>query len=181
MIRLRLWPDAAEQALLHAALDTDRRACDAFADWQRHIDWDDDIEGGSLRLLPLVHANLSNLACPDPQRGRLAGIYRYHWCAAQTHIRSGGHAIHLLKAADIPVMVTKGLALACSVYPSPALRPMSDIDLLVPLSDALRALDILTKAGWAGNGNTAAETCSSSPAASTSIIPRTVRSICTGH
>lgn len=123
-------------------------AKDASARWSAGIDWAADMEGGSFRLLPMVHANLAALGCNHPQMNRLAGIYRYHWFSAQSHIKRGLYAVRLLREAEIPVMVSKGLALACSVYPSPALRPMSDIDLLVRYVDALRAFQILTDAGW---------------------------------
>jgi len=145
---LYLWPDAAERLLLHAALDEGDSATKAFTRWSAGIDWDGDIEGGSFRMLPLVHANLSRLGAKHPMMGRLAGVYRYHWCAAQTHLRHGADVLARLKAASVPVMLSKGLALAASIYPGPALRPMSDIDLLVSPSHALQALDLLAAAGW---------------------------------
>lgn len=145
---LHLWPDAREQLLLHAALDSGESAIDAFTRWSAQTDWNGDIEAGSFRLLPLVHANLARLGAAHPMMGRLAGVHRYHWCAAQLHLQRGADVLALLRAAGIPVMVTKGLALAVSVYASPALRPMSDIDVLVPPAHALAAMDLLRTAGW---------------------------------
>lgn len=52
----------------------------------------------------------------------------------------------LLSAAPLPVIVLKGAALATSLYPSIALRPLGDLDLLVPrrhLGMALRAVQSL--------------------------------------
>lgn len=47
-----------------------------------------------------------------------------------------------LAEAAIPVIVLKGAALATTLYPSIGLRPMADLDLLVPQADMERALQI---------------------------------------
>jgi hypothetical protein len=155
MSMLYQWPDVAECLLLHAALDEGDSALTAFARWSAGIDWAGDIEGGSFRLLPLVHANLSRQGAQHRMMGRLAGVHRYHWCAAQTHMRRGGALVQRLREAGIPVMLSKGLALATSVYDSPALRPMSDIDILVSPAQAVATLDLLLAAGWAEEPATA--------------------------
>ena len=149
MNRFHLWPDASERLLLHAALDDGDSAVAAFARWSAQIDWSGDIEAGSFRLLPLVHANLSRLGASHPLMGRLAGVRRYHWCAAQLHLQRGADVLASLRLAGIEVMVTKGIALATSVYADPALRPMSDIDVLVSPAKAIDALEVLRTAGWA--------------------------------
>jgi len=46
-----------------------------------------------------------------------------------------------LNAAEIPVIVLKGAALAHTVYRNPAVRPMCDVDLLVQEQDVPTALD----------------------------------------
>ena len=145
----RHWPDAAERLLLGAALGDGDAALADFARWRNGIDWDGNLDGGSFRLLPLVHANLSRLGCKDPLMGRLGGVYRHSWAEAQGHLRGGGEALGRLRARDIPVMVSKGLLLASHYYASPALRPMSDIDVLVPQVRALEAVETLDAAGWA--------------------------------
>ncbi len=53
----------------------------------------------------------------------------------------------LLNEAGILVIALKGIALTSIIYPDEGLRPMGDIDLLVPEGEAMRALDILLKAG----------------------------------
>ncbi len=54
----------------------------------------------------------------------------------------------MFAAADIPVLVLKGAALAFLVYPQPGLRCMRDIDLLVKAGDAQRAQALLWKEGF---------------------------------
>jgi hypothetical protein len=53
-----------------------------------------------------------------------------------------------LRAEGIPVMLLKGAALARSVYPSPALRPMDDLDVLIPGSQVAQAVARLEALGY---------------------------------
>ncbi len=145
---MRQWPDAGERLLLAAALGDGELALAAFAAWRASIDWDGDLDGGSFRMLPLVHANMARLGCDDPLMPRLGGVYRHSWCEAQVHLRAGARALALLRDRSVPVMVSKGLLLATRYYASPALRPMADIDLLVPLDRALAAIAVLDRGGW---------------------------------
>jgi hypothetical protein len=56
-------------------------------------------------------------------------------------------AVGPLTAADLEPVVFKGPA-AAARYPGPGLRPMEDIDLLLPRTDHDRALSALVAAGW---------------------------------
>jgi hypothetical protein len=54
--------------------------------------------------------------------------------------------LHLCTPAQIPVVILKGAALATTLYPSIGLRPMGDLDLLVPpdrLAEAVACLQAL--------------------------------------
>jgi hypothetical protein len=51
-------------------------------------------------------------------------------------------------AADVPILLIKGAALAYSMYPEPWLRPREDTDLLVRSADARRASEVLATAGY---------------------------------
>jgi len=53
-----------------------------------------------------------------------------------------------LAAASIPALVLKGAALVYRVYGNIALRPMVDLDLLLPRADLPAALDLLAAAGY---------------------------------
>lgn len=143
-----LWPDAQQRELLLAALGDGDAALAHFAAWHRAVDWGGDVDGGSFRLLPLLHANLVRLGCDHPSMARLRGIYRHGWCKAQTHRQHGIAAVEVLAGAGIPVLASKGLVLANIYYDNPALRPMSDIDIMVPAPRALDALAALTASGW---------------------------------
>lgn len=54
-----------------------------------------------------------------------------------------------LAEAGIPVLFLKGFPLACRVYPSPAQRPMGDLDLAVPHQHFPRAAETLQQLGFA--------------------------------
>jgi hypothetical protein len=56
-------------------------------------------------------------------------------------------AVQPLSEAGLMPLVFKGPAVA-SRYPEPGLRPMGDIDLLLPVADHRRALDVLLEVGW---------------------------------
>lgn len=149
MTRLHWRPDASERLLLRAALGDGADAARAFGAWDAGIDWQGDMEPGVFRLLPLVHGNLSRIGVAHPRMPRLAGVYRHSWCEAQQHLRRGEAVVRALAECNIPVMLSKGLLLGSAYYRSPAERPMSDIDLLVPRDHALPALDVLRALGFA--------------------------------
>ena len=56
-------------------------------------------------------------------------------------------AVRPMTEAGLEPLVFKGPAVA-ACYPEPGLRPMEDIDLLLPAGDHRRALDALHGAGW---------------------------------
>lgn len=53
----------------------------------------------------------------------------------------------ILGAQDIPVALLKGMAMAFTVYPEEALRPMGDLDILVPQNLVFKARDVLLTSG----------------------------------
>lgn len=59
-----------------------------------------------------------------------------------------GETCKALSSAGIPVVLLKGAAVARSSYRSAAERPMSDLDLLVPVERAAQAFEIALANGW---------------------------------
>ena len=57
-------------------------------------------------------------------------------------------SLEVLGAAGIPVIVLKGPVLARTLYPSPTLRPYSDVDLTVPVASVAAACAALRGAGF---------------------------------
>ena len=64
-------------------------------------------------------------------------------------------ALTALAAAGVPVILLKGIAYAGTLYPDPALRPMSDIDLLVRATDFITATRTLQRLGYWHTGGAA--------------------------
>lgn len=62
-----------------------------------------------------------------------------------------GHIQAVLDEHQIPVLWLKGIALAPTIYPSPATRPMADIDVLVSREHYAQALQILQQTGYQGD------------------------------
>lgn len=107
---------------------------------------------GIQRLLPLVHRNASLLAAV-PAEAR-AGIEKRYLKARNAFVRLEGAARLIaggLTEAGIPVMFLKGFALAGGVYPSPAQRPMGDLDIAVPHACYREASAVLLKLGFRDN------------------------------
>ncbi len=100
----------------------------------------------------LVWQNVSDLGLadrvPEADRTMLEGL-RFKSIARVTWITEAAAAVcGLLERGGIRVVLLKGLALEHTVYGSRGLRQMSDADLLVAPSDALRARDILVRDGF---------------------------------
>lgn len=85
---------------------------------------------------------------PDGALNRLRATY-YHTAAANMRLYEQlGPLLRALGAAGIPVIVLKGAYLAANVYRNIALRPMGDIDLLVPAGMAREAWRVLKELGY---------------------------------
>jgi hypothetical protein len=103
-------------------------------------------------IAALVWQNITDLglseAVPEQERSMLENI-RFKTIARVSYITSeASEVVTELEKEGIRALLLKGLALEHSVYGSRGLRQMSDADLLVAPEDALRAQDILIKAGF---------------------------------
>ena len=103
----------------------------------------------------LVWQSLSDLSLselvPETERAILEGS-RLRSVARVAYITSVAAEIaKSLEQEGIRVVLLKGLALEHQVYGAKGLRQMSDADLLVSPGDALRARDMLIKAGFVSN------------------------------
>ena len=100
----------------------------------------------------LVWQNITDLGLtgcvPETERILLEGL-RFKSIARVSWITETAAGVtSLLEQEGIKVVLLKGLALEHTVYGSRGLRQMSDADLLVAPSDALRARDILVREGF---------------------------------
>jgi hypothetical protein len=113
--------------------------------------WEDVASQAELHgVAPLlyVHAQAAGLQLPLSTRRELQGLYVRYRHANRVRMRLLGDILAAYQAAAIPALVMKGAALCQLVYPEPGLRPMSDIDILVPPSQARRAQQVLVGLGF---------------------------------
>jgi hypothetical protein len=99
-------------------------------------------------MAPLLYAALGAKDGP-------AGVQRLRaaWVAAQRqHLLAGMQLRDVVRAlgeAGVPTILLKGPALAAAVYPDPALRAFTDLDVLVRHEHRARAIDVLTALEYA--------------------------------
>jgi hypothetical protein len=140
-------PTAEQSLVLHAALDAAPEAAIAWQRWREAVDFDA-VDHGSTRLLPLVYRNLGAGAFDDEVAGRLKGLYRRSWSHNQLIFKRAAEAIAVLEGQGIATLVTKGASLALLSYGDVGVRPMDDVDVLVPLERTAAAIEALSGAGW---------------------------------
>ncbi len=141
------WPTVAQVHLLHAALDPDARAAQAWERWQA-LERIETADAGSRRLFPLVWRNLNRLSPNAPELSAIKPTYLSTWVENNQLFRQGFGIIRTLEDAGIPTVMLKGVANALLYYKDMAARPMSDFDLLVRLDDVERTFKILDEHGW---------------------------------
>lgn len=141
------WPTPTQRLLLRAALCHDAQAVDAWTRAQREIDLDQ-LDAGSIRLLPLVYRNLERAHVRDPRMGRLKGVYRHAWYANQLRLRDAAAVAGELTRRGIEPMLLKGAALTLLHYRDHGLRPMDDVDVMVRTADWSRAVNALAELAW---------------------------------
>jgi hypothetical protein len=102
-----------------------------------------------LAPLLLAHIREAKAAVAPSVNVRLFAQQVDHVRAAAVRARVVREAVDALTAADVPLLVLKGAALAQLVYAEEACRPMRDVDLLVRRPDARRAYETLRRLGFA--------------------------------
>ena len=104
------------------------------------------------RLRPLLAWRLRQSgelpSWPAPIRQALADAERAEAALEIVRRQELCRLLRAFAAADVPVLLLKGAALAYSLYPEPWLRPREDTDLLVRSADARHASDVLGSAGY---------------------------------
>lgn len=136
-------------ALLRAAASLEAR--EASAGWKtfRGMVAEGEEEVEHRRLLPLVCRNLTRLGqTRDPY---LIRAYAESLAFNGRALGALDRAVETLDSASVPSLALKGCALLLGHYRDPGIRPMSDIDLLVPDGRIGAALDALQANGWRGD------------------------------
>lgn len=141
------WPNAEQELVLKAALGDGAAAVDAWEAWRRTVDIAQ-VDTGSFRLLPLLYRNLIAQGLDPRELGKLNGIYRQSWCRHHVGLRTLAEVLRALQGAGIETIVLKGAALAVLHYRDAGVRPMKDLDVLVPPTRSAAAADAVQPHGW---------------------------------
>ncbi|HEY3265395.1 MAG TPA: nucleotidyltransferase family protein [Armatimonadota bacterium] len=101
-------------------------------------------------LAPIFHAftqRHAELLPPDVAK-RLSAYYVQNKARAIVLLTEAARAMQALEAQGIPCIPLKGAALAEDLYGDPALRPMTDVDLLVPHAAVPAARKVMLSFGY---------------------------------
>jgi hypothetical protein len=143
--------------VLRAALLDGDAALSAFREWVGGIDLAADFDPATFGLLPLLYENLRRLGIRHPLMGRLKGAYRLAWYRNHKLFDDLRPSLASLAQAGIRTMLLEGAALVFHAYGNHALRPMLDLDVLVPAGQAPQAIDVLRGMGWRPDSPTSPE------------------------
>ncbi len=100
-------------------------------------------------LLPLLYGLLDRQAwIPEDVRCELQQAYTMTLLRYRLLRGELDRLLRRLRAGAVPVLVLKGVALAETIYPDPAWRPMHDMDLLVPPETVPTVMALLAQEGY---------------------------------
>jgi hypothetical protein len=114
--------------------------------------WDDLVQTAEQHGLgPLMYCHYRNGLIPLPSRvaSQVRALYLRHRRRNAVQLQALAEILDAFAANSVPTWVLKGPALMSLVYRDPALRPISDLDLLVRTKDANRAQRLLCQLGYA--------------------------------
>jgi len=118
------------------------------ADWESLVDWAFHFKVRGLLYREIKSRNFPNELIPIDVRNRLREAYRDLATKNTSLFFDAFKVLTSLADNQLPVIALKGLALAKNIYGDIALRPMSDMDLLVKEEDLVRAGRILLTLGY---------------------------------
>ena len=101
----------------------------------------------SRRLLPLVYRNTKGFLA-DGLRDAIRPIHHEYWADNQKRLCRLQELLPWFEEKGVPTLILKGMALSVLHYRDMALRPMSDLDILVPEHSAQDVVERLLGEGW---------------------------------
>jgi hypothetical protein len=143
----RWWPDPADEDLLRVAVGPVAGAADAWQRARRTFVLDQ-VTGPQLELVPMLWRRLTDAGVDDPDLPRMKGIHRRTWYLNRKRLAELAQLVEAFRTEGLPVLVLKGAALAPAYYHDVGLRPMGDVDVLVPRTAWEAALRLLQDRGW---------------------------------
>ena len=103
-------------------------------------------------VAPLLYWRLSKSgsfsSIPETTRNSLRAMYAATWTQNQKILKELGVLVGLFHKMDIPLVGLKGACYALTIYPDIGLRPMGDLDVLVPGEKMFESLEIAKSLGY---------------------------------
>lgn len=137
----------AHVGLLQGVLRSGDESVSKLVDWFDTTDLDA-IDGDAHRLLPLAFRVMADARRRPVDMDRLRGVYRKSWYRNQQHIAALAQVTRTLDEVGIRHSVVAGLPLALNNYADVGARTVMTTRLVVPPSDARRAIDAVSKRGY---------------------------------
>jgi len=138
-----IWPTAEQERVLRLVLSPSHAALEAAGrvDVRR-------LDHTSRRLLPLAYPALRDLGASGPLVEAAECEYRFTASRNAALFERGRRLVQGLRRAGVEPIALKGAALVARYYRDAGLRPMADLDLLVPLNGLFPALAAFQRGGW---------------------------------
>jgi len=143
-----IWlPTVEQELMLKAGLFRDSSAIDAWQNW-KNITSTERIFEAETRLLPLIYQNLQQLNYVDDSTELLKRAHLAAFIDTRLRLQKATTIITAFANNGVRTILLKGMALGIAYYESIALRPMSDIDLLIHQDDLVKAVEVLGSLGF---------------------------------
>ena len=142
-----LRPTPTQVLLLRASLMQGEDAIDSWHKWKSLTNLND-VDKGSKRLFPLAYMNLVSQGVRDPLFGEFKEIWHGTWYGNKIMFHQLAELLRLFHGAGIETLILKGAALALLYYEDCGVRPMEDVDVLIPTKKAASAVKLLKRLGW---------------------------------
>ena len=147
-------PDRSQTLLLRASLLPGDEGLDALSQWSSTTKLDD-LDGGSIRLLPLLSHAIEENGGKHGDLDRIRGIHRRSLYTS-TMLRSmAASVLPALAAPDADPIVIDGFAIAQRAYGDLSTRPIDDLDVFVRATEFTKTAKTLESLGFAADESTA--------------------------
>jgi hypothetical protein len=105
------------------------------------------LDASQLRMLPLLTGRIAERARDDPVAERLRRVARFTWLSGQLLVSRTVPVLRALQGAGITVVLIKGAAVMEHGRLNAGVRPIDDLDVLVPLDQAPPAARVVEGLG----------------------------------
>jgi len=142
------FPTGAQLDLLRAALLPAQQAAPAWRRWKARGLQLESVDEASARMLSQLWTNRDAASIDAGDSTLLKGIYRHALARNAVTLENALEATDVLVSAGIPVLFIKGAAMIAINSGRVGARPIADADILIPETDAERAVALLMAAGY---------------------------------